>query len=175
MHLRTQYPSARPSKDCTINCTCFFFRPAIIHHACLTFERPKFRPMECPLQPPINIRHAAHMRQLQSGLHVGGVKYFFNSPHSPAGAFLSQRATRFRSTTVDGPMSPSGFVRMTPASTNWCERPSLIMTPKPVRSVPQSIPRTRIKALAEIFHLRFIDCRSSNTRSARHRALRVPH
>src|SRR5260370_40171816 len=45
-----------------------------------------------------------------------------------------------------------GEVRMTPASIRLCVRPSLSITPKPVRSTPQSIPRTRI--LGERLHLR---------------------
>src|SRR5271168_562592 len=37
-----------------------------------------------------------------------------------------------------------GSVRITPCPTTQCRRPSLSMTPHPVRSVPQSMPKTRM-------------------------------
>src|SRR5258706_1211278 len=46
-------------------------------------------------------------------------------------------------------------VQITPCPRTLWRRPSLSMTPQPVRSVPQSMPRTRISR--ECFHLVFVD------------------
>src|SRR5258708_4374849 len=53
-----------------------------------------------------------------------------------------------------------GSVRITPCARTRCLRPSLSMTPQPVRSVPQSMPSTRTgfpALLRQGLHLGFID------------------
>src|SRR5260370_8421397 len=50
--------------------------------------------------------------------------------------------------------------RITPCATTVCLRPSLSMTPQPVRSVPQSMPRTRAFVRGDLRHglqLFFVD------------------
>ena len=101
------------------------------------------------------------MRQLQSALCIHREKNLFDGGANPAG--IRRISSRRSDGDIQQPLFQRilGEERMQPAATIRCEPPSLSITPYPVRSVPQSMPSTRIRAQASGYALR-LRCSSTS-------------